>query len=50
MAGVEQVKIGPVIIRPWMESVAKWVARDIDPEWIWPPPRPDDVGVSRSAS
>ncbi|MEQ8789519.1 MAG: AAA family ATPase [Pirellulaceae bacterium] len=42
-AGVEQAKIGPVIIRPWIESVAKWVARDIDPERICPPPRPDDM-------
>jgi hypothetical protein len=43
MAGVEQARIGPVIIRPWIESVAKWVARDIDPERICPPPRPDDM-------
>ncbi|MEQ8784808.1 MAG: AAA family ATPase [Pirellulaceae bacterium] len=42
-AGVEQDKIGPVIIRPWIEGVAKWVARDIDPERICPPPRPDDM-------
>lgn len=41
-AGVDERQIGPVIVVPWVEHVAEWVARDIDPERIAIPPRPDD--------
>jgi AAA domain len=41
-AGVDSRKIRPVIIAPWVEHVAEWAAREIDPERISPPPRPDE--------
>ena len=34
MYGVDPQVIGPVIIAPWVEHVAEWVERDIDPERI----------------
>jgi hypothetical protein len=46
-AGVDQAKIGPEIVVPWVEHVAEWVARDIDPERINPPPRPDECMTER---
>jgi len=45
--GVDPHVIGPVIIAPWVEHVAEWVARDIDPERINPPPRPNDKLTER---
>jgi len=41
-AGVDQRIIGREIITPWLGQVAEWLARDIDPEHIAIPPRPDD--------
>jgi len=41
-AGVAMGEIGPTILVPWLAHVAEWVARDIDPERIALPPRPDD--------
>lgn len=40
--GVAMSEIGPTILLPWLTHVAEWVARDIDPERIALPPRPDD--------
>jgi hypothetical protein len=41
-AGVDEARIGPEIITPWLAHVGEWVCRDIDPERISPPPWPDE--------
>ena len=46
-AGVEPGIIGREIISPWLDRVAEWLARDIDPERIYLPPRPDDCLTER---
>ena len=48
-AGVAENQIGPQIIVPWLEHVADWVARDIDPEHIYIPPRPEERLTERQS-
>jgi hypothetical protein len=46
-AGVNRRIIGREIVAPWLDRVAEWLARDIDPERIHLPPRPDDCLTER---
>lgn len=46
-AGVNPAIIGREIVSPWLDRVAEWLARDIDPERIYLPPRPDDCLTER---
>jgi len=41
-AGMDEKRIGPLVIQPWVEHVARWAGREIDPNVIHPPPRPED--------
>lgn len=40
-AGVEESRIAPEIIKPWLKSVAKWVATEIKPDRLDTPRLPD---------
>lgn len=40
--GVEEQAIAPQIIRPWLESVAEWVATEIAPDRLDTPRLPDE--------
>lgn len=41
-AGVPVDRIGPMVIRPWVDHVVSWAERRIEPNRIHIPPRPDD--------
>ncbi len=46
-AGVPTERIRPQVIVPWVEHVAQWAERRIEPNRIHIPPRPDDFLTER---
>jgi hypothetical protein len=40
--GLSDERIADEVIGPWVETVARWAAKEIDPAKIVVPPRPDD--------
>ena len=42
-AGVPTDRIGPLVVRPWVDHVVRWAERQIEPNKIHIPPRPDDL-------